>query len=165
MTVSVDMRVSAERCHRAEGKPGFSGGRTARGVRSAAERAPAERPVMRRSSERIVRRDPVRVAAGYQVPCGRPRGEREGWWLACTAVLTFSVVVLAGFFGPGGGESVPAQTAVVRVGTGDTLWSIAERIAPSSDPRDVVQRIVELNDLDASVAHAGQSLVVPVVHS
>jgi hypothetical protein len=52
-------------------------------------------------------------------------------------------------------------TAYVSVEPGDSLWSIAHRVAPSDDPRDVVARIEDLNDLPSSDVRAGQLLVVP----
>lgn len=49
----------------------------------------------------------------------------------------------------------------VVVGTGDTLWSIAERVAPSSDPRDVVAVLEHANHLSSATIQAGQRLVLP----
>ncbi|MHA7986969.1 LysM peptidoglycan-binding domain-containing protein [Rathayibacter sp. CAU 1779] len=49
----------------------------------------------------------------------------------------------------------------VTVRSGDSLWSIAERLAPQSDPRDVVAAIVDLNGLQSSVLQSGQQLAVP----
>ncbi|NNC13370.1 LysM peptidoglycan-binding domain-containing protein [Planctomonas sp. JC2975] len=49
----------------------------------------------------------------------------------------------------------------VTVRSGDSLWSIAERIAPQYDPRDVVAALVDLNGLQSSVLQAGQQLAVP----
>jgi len=40
---------------------------------------------------------------------------------------------------------VPPTAAVYVVQPGDTLWSIAHRVEPHADPRDVVDRLVELN--------------------
>jgi LysM repeat protein len=44
---------------------------------------------------------------------------------------------------------------------GETLWSIAQRVAPGSDPRDTVARIVAMNDLSDSSVVAGQQIFVP----
>ncbi|HVQ89202.1 MAG TPA: LysM peptidoglycan-binding domain-containing protein [Actinomycetes bacterium] len=56
-------------------------------------------------------------------------------------------------------SSVPTDSWVVQ--PGETLWQIAESVAPGVDPRDTVARIVELNDLPNSSVAAGQSLLVP----
>jgi hypothetical protein len=56
------------------------------------------------------------------------------------------------------GASHPHHHAVQA---GETLWSIALRAYPSSDPRDAVYRIEQANDLhDAGIA-AGEVLVLP----
>jgi LysM domain len=49
----------------------------------------------------------------------------------------------------------------VVVGTGDTLWSIAERIAPQADPRDVVANLERANHLSGATVQAGERLVLP----
>ncbi len=60
--------------------------------------------------------------------------------------------------------STPAPTATVdvQVRGGDTLWSIAEEIAPEgADLRRIVSEIRELNDLPGALIHAGDVLHVP----
>lgn len=49
----------------------------------------------------------------------------------------------------------------VTVSAGDTLWSIAEEVAPGSDPRDVVDAIMRLNALDDPTVVAGERLAIP----
>ncbi|MBI5161042.1 MAG: LysM peptidoglycan-binding domain-containing protein [Micrococcales bacterium] len=49
----------------------------------------------------------------------------------------------------------------VTVGTGESLWSVAQRIAPSADPRDVVADLVEFNQLGSASVQAGERLAVP----
>ena len=57
---------------------------------------------------------------------------------------------------------VPAQTSTVVVQAGDTLWSLAEGLAPEADRRVTISQIVELNDLgSAGDIHPGDVLVVP----
>ncbi|QIZ39691.1 LysM peptidoglycan-binding domain-containing protein [Saccharopolyspora sp. ASAGF58] len=69
--------------------------------------------------------------------------------------------MLMGLFGLGDAP-VTGGTAVVEVHGGDTLWGIADRVAPGRDPRAVVAKIVELNELDATAVEAGRLLRVPV---
>lgn len=52
-------------------------------------------------------------------------------------------------------------TAVVVVQPGESLWGIAQQIAPGSDPREVVTSIRDLNGLGGAPVIPGQSLVVP----
>jgi LysM repeat protein len=52
-----------------------------------------------------------------------------------------------------------AERYVVR--PGDTLWSIARGLAPSEDPRPLVDAIAAANHIDAGSIVPGQALVVP----
>lgn len=61
--------------------------------------------------------------------------------------------------GPGDG---PARHTVI-VQTGETLWSLAARIAPHQDPRLIVANIQSLNHLAGAGVEPGQQLVVPVL--
>ena len=47
------------------------------------------------------------------------------------------------------------------VHSGESLWSVAHRVAPSADPRDVVVQLRRLNHLDGSSVQVGQQLVLP----
>lgn len=78
-------------------------------------------------------------------------------------VLAMVAVVCLGFvyLYASGATSVPERTGVAYVQMGETLWDVAERNAPDSDPDAVVERIVELNRLADTAVVPGQSLVVP----
>ena len=49
----------------------------------------------------------------------------------------------------------------VVVGSGDTLWSIAERVAPNQNTADFVQKVVSLNNLTSVNVTVGQRLGLP----
>lgn len=49
----------------------------------------------------------------------------------------------------------------VTVLLGDTLWTIAESVDPDSDPRDVVAKIMNLNQLANAALQPGQELAIP----
>lgn len=81
------------------------------------------------------------------------------------------VAVLFGAFSLGRADSQAAPTAgaepaqalqQVTVAPGESLWAVAERIAPHADPRDVMEQITELNSLDSSQLQVGQHLLLPV---
>jgi hypothetical protein len=61
--------------------------------------------------------------------------------------------------GPAAAPSAAGPAAVHVVQPGDTLWSIAGQIAPDTDVRITVDRLVELNGGAAIVV--GQRLVLP----
>ena len=57
--------------------------------------------------------------------------------------------------------AVAGTFEMVTVVSGDTLWTLAERIAPEHDPRDVVDDIVQLNGLSGVAVFPGQELAIP----
>jgi LysM domain len=77
------------------------------------------------------------------------------------------VLVVAGFLlvapglARGDGPDRPAPRVTYVVEQGDTLWSIARRVAPGRDPRPVVDGLIEANDIRGGL-QAGQELSIPV---
>jgi len=53
----------------------------------------------------------------------------------------------------------------ITVSAGESLWTIAEEVAPERDPRDVVDDIVRLNALESVAVQAGQNIAVPGEYS
>lgn len=92
------------------------------------------------------------------------RGRRV---LALIAALPAAVALVFAVLSGGAalasrGEGAPAGTfETITVAPGDSLWSIAEEVAPSHDPRDVVDELVRLNALESAVVWAGQRLSIP----
>jgi LysM repeat protein len=60
-------------------------------------------------------------------------------------------------------ESAPASNdfEYVTVMSGDTLWTIAELIDPTGDPRDMVAELMTLNQLTSASLSPGQELAIP----
>ncbi|XVS66166.1 LysM peptidoglycan-binding domain-containing protein [Actinosynnema sp. CA-299493] len=77
------------------------------------------------------------------------------------AAALFAGLLSLLFLYSSGATTVPERTNVVHVQVGESLWDVAERSAPASDPDAVVARIRELNSLPNSDVVPGQSLVVP----
>lgn len=114
---------------------------------------PASRPVRRprpaaaSSSLRLTRRGRVVIALA-------------------SILMLFGVTVVSGAFTADAGSSAAEQgraTGVVVVQAGESLWQIAQAIAPQADPRETVTTIRELNGLGDTTVVPGQSIVVPVV--
>ena len=53
------------------------------------------------------------------------------------------------------------ETVDYRVRSGDTLWTIAEEVAPDDDTRGVISEIRHLNGLESSLIAPGDTLIVP----
>lgn len=54
-----------------------------------------------------------------------------------------------------------AATAVVVVQPGESLWKIAQAVAPQADPRATITAIRDLNGLGGNAVVPGQALIVP----
>lgn len=82
-------------------------------------------------------------------------------------LASLPVVIAALLFGINGGgasaslegSSVPLEYVTVQ--PGDSLWQVAESIAPFADPRDVISAIVSLNGLTSADVFAGEQLEIP----
>lgn len=62
-----------------------------------------------------------------------------------------------------GGASASFQT--VMVVPGDSLWSIASKVAPTADPRVVIEEITALNALEGATLQVGDELAIPAQYS
>lgn len=58
-------------------------------------------------------------------------------------------------------QSGAAAPATTTVQPGESLWSLAQRIAPENDPREVIAQIRRLNDLETASLQVGQHLLLP----
>ncbi|NDA57725.1 MAG: LysM peptidoglycan-binding domain-containing protein, partial [Actinobacteria bacterium] len=92
----------------------------------------------------------------------------RGRGLARLAVISsLSILLLSGFAAFNGAtagsssESISSPYVKISVKPGDTLWSIAEGIAPQADRRALVADIVEVNNLKSPNLQAGQKIYIP----
>ncbi|WP_242886975.1 LysM peptidoglycan-binding domain-containing protein [Actinomadura litoris] len=93
---------------------------------------------------------------------------RRGRVVVVTGAALLTLLALWLARGPGalagghedGGPSGPGETVVVE--PGETLWEIATAAEPRSDPRIVVQRIIDLNGLGGDpTVQPGQHIRLP----
>ena len=122
---------------------------------------PTARPVALPAGLRL---EPVR-AVPRPAPASRLRLTRRGrlvLTVLCSIILL--AVISVGRAGShaatatGTGPSLQQTT----VQPGETLWSVAQRIAPDNDPREVVAQIRRINNMSTSGIQAGQQLLLPV---
>ncbi len=82
-------------------------------------------------------------------------------------VLATAALVAGVWLGPvahalGGSEApVPVSSRSYVVRAGDTLWSIAGRVAPGRDPRPIVDAIAAANRVAPGALVPGQTLRIP----
>ena len=88
--------------------------------------------------------------------------------LARTFVVLSLAVVMASVFGFQAGantaETVKTQTSFIEVtaAPGDTLWSLATRMADGGDVRALVDEIASVNSLETAELQAGQKVRIPL---
>ena len=109
--------------------------------------------------------------AGAPSAYDRRRASRAQLRLRRTvALLILATVALVAVFVLGRSSSnaaapVEGQKAsapvTYTVQPGDTLWGIAAKVAPKSDPRQTVHLLRELNGLTTGQLEIGQALTVP----
>ena len=105
-----------------------------------------------------------------QAPATHLRLTRRGR-VVFTALAALPLVVWALVAVLGAGDAAADAGAVlpatsfeyVTIGQGDSLWAIAESIAPEGDPRVLIDEIIRLNGLPDAVVEPGQRLALPVV--
>ncbi|HEY7104564.1 MAG TPA: LysM peptidoglycan-binding domain-containing protein [Mycobacteriales bacterium] len=143
-------------------------------VRPATEPIPGDLAQARPAGSVPVRLPPERTRAIVSRPVGarvvRPapghlRLTRRGRLVTVAAAVLIAALTPVGVVSRAGTlretAPVPASApAQLVVAPGETLWSIAERVAPDRDPRTVVAGIQQLNDLPTPDVHAGQTLLL-----
>ena len=81
--------------------------------------------------------------------------------LFAVVLVVASFLLVAPGLARGVGPDRPAPQVTYVVQPGDTLWSIARRVAPGQDPRPVVDGLIRANDVRGGL-EAGQELTIPV---
>ncbi len=73
------------------------------------------------------------------------------------------LVALAFGISAGGATATSTSTplAKVTVVSGETLWDVAQQIAPTADPRDVIADIESVNRLSSASIYPGEQLLIP----
>jgi nucleoid-associated protein YgaU len=78
---------------------------------------------------------------------------RRGHWLIAVTTAVLGVALVGGAYAGATGTVRPSEPVPARVvvHSGDTLWSIAARIAPNRDPRDEVADLRRINNIGANL--------------
>jgi Tfp pilus assembly protein FimV len=88
-----------------------------------------------------------------------------------TTLAALPLVVGALVFSLNGGtawgslEGSNASFEYVTVESGQSLWQVAELLAPTADPRDVIDALMQLNGLVSADVYAGQELAIPAEYA
>ena len=109
------------------------------------------------------------AGVGQPMPRTRLRLTRRGrvvfTTLAAAPLVAWALAMVLGSGGAAAETGSLGSTAFqyVTVGAGESLWAIAESIAPNDDPRVVIDEIIRLNGLDDALVEPGQRLALPAV--
>lgn len=97
---------------------------------------------------------------------GRLRLTRRGR-VVVTTLVAVPLVAAAAFFGLSAQGALASGTTstthfhYVTIQPGQSLWQVAQTVAPSADPRDVITAIVSLNQLQSVDVTPGQRIAIP----
>lgn len=108
----------------------------------------------------------------HTAPPARPRLRitRRGR-AVLTALVALPLAVAAVLGGIGAVNATATATSTtdsfhyVTVQSGESLWQLAQQVAPRSDPRDVVADIARLNGLPSGVIQPGQRIAIPAQYA
>ncbi len=127
-------------------------------------------------SNAVVSNAVVDSAAGSSVGVARPtlvvrsrlhltgRGRAVFTALAAVPIVAVALVLaLNGGVAVASGPAADVSFEYVTIKSGQSLWQLAESIAPEADPRDVISDIVRLNRLPTTEVQPGQRLALPNV--
>ena len=93
---------------------------------------------------------------------------RRGRLARTLVILSLAIVMVATFaFSAGAGSTdsmaaTPDSFVTVVVGPGESLWSLANRMAGDGDARSLIEEIMVVNSLATPDVQAGQSLRIPL---
>ncbi len=105
---------------------------------------------------------PIPCDRSYEANFHGSRLTRRGKVVVAAIWLVFAVAIGSMVSRPAD-VPLPAATATVTVKAGDTLWALADQVAPDDDPRVTVEQIIRLNKLEsAGDIHPGDILLVPM---
>ncbi len=115
----------------------------------------------------------VSMDFGYSMPKSHLRLTARGR-AVFTTLAAVPVVIAAFLFAINGGAASASREASVQPGVeytyvtiaaGESLWAIAEDVAPTADPRDVVNDILEFNGMSSAELVPGQRLALPAQYA
>jgi hypothetical protein len=108
--------------------------------------------------------DTATVHAAPVLPRTRLRLTRRGRVVFTTLAATPLVLAALAFALNGGMATATVDqgtTDYVTVLSGQSLWQLADEVAPGEDTREVVAQLLRANSLDSAEVFPGQQLAVP----
>ena len=105
---------------------------------------------------------------GFELPRPHLRLTKRGR-AVFTTLAAIPLIIAAAVLGLNSGDASASRDVAVAGGTyeyvtieaGQSLWALATQIAPSADPREVIEDILAFNALSSAEIFPGQQLAVP----
>ncbi len=95
-----------------------------------------------------------------------PRGRAVFGTLAAIPLVLLALALGVGAPSADAGATASLDTfSYVSVAPGQSLWQVAETLAPEADPREVIADIMALNQLASSAVEPGQKLAIPTAYA
>jgi hypothetical protein len=145
------------------------------GCENPVEEFAAQFRITKRVKEKDMSAISVGSFGGYGVGTGTAparhshlRMTKRGRAVLLTIVATPLVLVAVAFgINAGGATATSSSTPLAKVTVvgGETLWAVAEQIAPRSDPRDVIADLESVNRLSSANIYPGEQLLIPAQYS
>lgn len=85
--------------------------------------------------------------------------------IAIPLAIAAAVTGIGAIGAAAGTQGSTATFHYVTVEPGESLWQVAQAVAPTADPRDVVANILNLNNLSSGDVQPGQRLAIPAQYS
>lgn len=88
-----------------------------------------------------------------------------------TTLASIPLIIGAAVVAINGGGAIATDSSAhtnfsyATVQSGESLWTIAERVAPNVDPRDVIAGIVAVNQLSSTLVSPGQRVAIPAEYT
>ncbi len=93
-----------------------------------------------------------------------------------TTLAAIPLVVAAFFIATNGGSATASLDSTVNaadaasyqyvtISAGESLWAVAQRIAPTADPRDVIDDILSFNGMSSAELVPGQRIAIPTKYT
>jgi LysM domain len=86
-------------------------------------------------------------------------------FLRTATVVAVSTVAVVGFLtgqaANAGSTATQAHFNYVTIHSGESLWQLANQVAPDQDPRDFIAKVIDLNNLTSADVVAGQRIALP----
>lgn len=106
----------------------------------------------------------TRASTTRATPVPRLRLTRRGRTVLTTIAATPLVFAALAFALNGGMATATGDegsTSYITVQAGQSLWQLAEEVAPQEDIREVVAQLLHVNALESAEIFPGQQLAVP----